>query len=66
MSDKNPADWTEGDVRRVLTDPIYCLGDTAIISRDEWVKAGVKLIREMGAERYLNMLLDHLESRRGG
>ena len=25
-----------------------------------WVAAGVKLIREIGAEKYLRLLLDHL------
>jgi hypothetical protein len=44
----------------MMTNPIYCLSEPAIVAEDVWVAAGVKLIREIGAEKYLHMVLSNL------
>ena len=61
--------WTEEDVARMIVNPFYaitidqtlCLDHEPLVTRDEWVMANVKAIRELGAERYLRLLLDVLE-----
>jgi hypothetical protein len=52
--------WTAERVREMMTNPIYCLSEPPIVAEDVWITAGVKLIREIGAEAYLRLLLDHL------
>jgi hypothetical protein len=52
--------WTAERVREMMTNPIYCLSEPAIVAEDVWVAAGVKLIREIGAEKYLHMVLSNL------
>jgi hypothetical protein len=52
--------WTAERVREMMTNPIYCLSEPAIVAEDIWVAAGVKLIREIGAEKYLRMVLSNL------
>jgi hypothetical protein len=62
--------WTEADVQRTLANPYYCLSNwttcedkhEAIISEEEWIDAGAKLIRKMGAKKYLRLLLDNLKT----
>lgn len=60
---------TEGDVRRILSNPIYCMGRTAawvaqppepIIPVEQWIAAGAKLVEEIGAEAYLRLLIQNL------
>ena len=52
--------WTAERVREMMTNPIYCLSEPPIVAEDVWVAAGVKLIREIGAEKYLHMVLSNL------
>jgi hypothetical protein len=52
--------WTADDIRRILSDPGYCLSVPPVIPEEQWIKAGVRLIDEIGAEAYLRLLLDHL------
>ena len=40
--------WTAERVREMMTNPIYCLTEPAIVAEDVWIGAGVKLIREIG------------------
>jgi hypothetical protein len=50
--------WTADDIRRILTDPGYCLSVPPVIPEDQWIKAGARLI-EIRAEECLRLLLDH-------
>lgn len=51
--------WTVNDVQRVISDPRTAGvgGWPAIISENDWVAANVRMIAEMGADRYLRTLL---------
>ena len=60
---------SERDVRRILSNPVYCLGRTAawmaqppepIIPVEQWVAAGARLVEEIGAEAYLRLLIENL------
>lgn len=53
--------WTERDIRRVITNPYYALAEQPIIDRQMWIQANVKMLAEIGAEAWLNNLLDTLE-----
>ena len=59
MADK---EWTADDVFKLLSNPVYIgLGEyPAIIDRNTFIKAGISGIKEMGAEVYLNALIDNL------
>ncbi len=50
------------DVRRVLVNPIYAgiPPFPALVSEDEWVRAGVLAIGEMGADAFLRLMLQTL------
>lgn len=62
--------WTEGDIQAMLVNPFYavnisptlCSEHEPIVDRDQWVSANARLIGEMGAEAWLSLLLDVLES----
>ena len=59
----------EEDVERIFSNPYYCLSDwtigkdghEALVSEEVWIKSGIKLINEIGAEKYLKHLLDNLK-----
>jgi len=55
-------EWTEKDVKEVLTNPVYIgLGQyPQIVDPETFIKAGVKAIAEMGAEQYLRQMVDNL------
>lgn len=42
-------------------DPNMCHPHEPLVSRDEWIKSGVQLIGEIGAEAFLTELLNVLE-----
>ena len=56
MSKRDNGEWTEGDVRRFLTNPFYCLTadpmlahpHEPIISEEQWIDAAVKMIAAVG------------------
>ena len=62
--------WTVEDVQRVLINPFYaitlasglCLDHAPIVTREEWVQANAYLIEQMGAEAWLERLLEGLEA----
>jgi hypothetical protein len=62
-------DWTPGDVAGMIVNPFYAitidetlsLPHEPMISEDDWVKANVNLINELGAEAYLRNLLSVLK-----
>ena len=56
MSEK----WTPDDVLRVLADPRNVLA--GVIPREQWIAAGERVIGEVGARKYLEMLLDNVEA----
>ena len=70
-SDNNlPANLSAADVRRTLCNPVYCLGRVApwisdppppIISEEQWIAAGTKMIEELGAGDYLRLLIANLK-----
>lgn len=55
--------WTTNDIKRILVNPIFTglLPYAPIVEKEVWVKTGVRLIGEMGAENYLRLLLEELE-----
>jgi hypothetical protein len=61
MSNKH---WTPTDVQRTLANPFYCVDET--IPEEEWIKAGVRLIGEIGAEQYLRLLLENVKANHRG
>jgi hypothetical protein len=62
-------EWTPGDVVGMIANPFYAitidetltLPHEPLISEDDWVKANVKLINELGPEPYLRNLLSVLK-----
>ena len=61
---------TEEDLAvRLLSNPVYavkisptvCMPLEPLISEDDFIKAGVKLIEDIGAESYLRNLLENLK-----
>jgi hypothetical protein len=62
-------EWTLGDVTSMIANPFYAINideglavpHEPLISEDDWVKANVRLIGELGAEPYLRNLLSVLE-----
>ena len=62
MADQD--DWTPGDVASMIANPFYAitideglaLPHEPMISEDDWVKANVDLIKELGPEPYLRNL----------
>ena len=53
--------WTPEDVARVLINPCYALEPDPVITEDQWVRSNVKLIAELGAGQWLELLLDVLK-----
>jgi hypothetical protein len=53
--------WTPDDVRKLLMNPMYCLSEPPVVSEAQWIQAGVRLIGEIGPEKYLRALLDILK-----
>ena len=61
--------WTEKDVEGILTNPFYaiqlhptlCVEHPPIVSREQWIAANARMIKEMGARAWLARLLDVLE-----
>lgn len=62
-------DWTPGDVVGMIANPFYAINfdeglslpHEPMISEDDWIKANVKLISELGPEPYLRNLLSILK-----
>lgn len=67
MADRD--DWTPGDITDMIANPFYAItideGLTMphepMISEDDWIKANVNLINELGPEPYLRNLLSVLK-----
>lgn len=64
-----PEEMSTEDIRKMVCNPVYCLDRVApwiaeppgpMISVEEWVAAGAKLIEEIGAESYLRLLIENL------
>jgi hypothetical protein len=41
--------WIADDIRRMLTDPGYCLSVPPITPEEQWIKAGVHLSDEIAS-----------------
>ncbi len=62
-------DWTPGDVASMVANPFYAINldeglalpHQPLISEDDWGKANVGLIEELGLEAYLRNLLSILK-----
>ena len=62
-------DWTAGDITSMIANPFYAINidegltlpHQPMISEDDWIKANVKLINELGPEPYLRSLLSILK-----
>ena len=62
--------FTEEELSKVLANPFYCLRSVhpifaqdhdTLVSEEQWVKASANLIREIGAEKFLRLLLENLK-----
>ena len=62
--------WTEEQIIRILTNPFYCLRNIdarlarehePMISEEDFIIGGARLIRELGPEEYLRHLLENLK-----
>jgi hypothetical protein len=61
--------WKPEDVSRMVINPFYAINFSerlfgehpAIVPKEQWVQANVKLIGEMGTEAWLKTLLSVLE-----
>jgi hypothetical protein len=62
-------EWTPGDITGTIANPFYAINideglalpHEPMISEEEWVRANVKLIKELGPESYLRNLLSVLK-----
>ncbi len=62
-------DWTPGDVASMMANPFYAINideglalpHEPLISEDDWIRANVGLIGELGPEAYLRNLLSILK-----
>jgi hypothetical protein len=62
-------DWTPGDVASMVANPFYAINideglalpHEPLISEEDWVRANVGLIEELGPEAYLRNLLSILK-----
>jgi hypothetical protein len=69
MTDRD--DWTPGDITGMIANPFYAItideGLTMphepMIREDDWIKANINLISELGPEPYLRNLLSVLKGR---
>jgi len=61
----------EHQVELMMTNPFYCISQVSpiftmehppLIDEVTFIKVGAKLIKEIGAERYLELLLQNLKS----
>ena len=61
---------TEEEVKRILTnpfyclsriDPIFCIQHEALITEEEWITAAKQFIKQEGAEEFLKHLLANLK-----
>lgn len=65
----NRDEWSEADIASMIANPFYAIkiddGLTMphepLISEDDWIKANVDLIAELGPEPYLRNLLSILK-----
>lgn len=65
----NPDEWTPGDVAAMIGNPFYAINiaeelalqHEPMLSEDDWVKANVNLLEELGPEAYLRNLLSILK-----
>ena len=64
-----PEDMPTQEIRDMCCNPVYCLDRVApwiaeppgpLVPVEQWVKAGAKLIEEIGAEAYLRLLIQAL------
>ena len=61
--------WTADKVREMLTNPYYCIRidprlaepHELVVSEEQFIQAGVRLIGEIGAEKYLKLVLNNLK-----
>ncbi len=62
-------EWAPGDIAGMIANPFYAINiddglampHEPLISEDDWIKANVRLIKELGPEPYLRNLLSILK-----
>lgn len=59
-------------LKQIISNPFYCLRSVSplfshdhdpIVSEADWIKAGAKLISDIGPEQYLRLMLDNLKGK---
>lgn len=62
--------WTESHLKRILSNPYYCLPSIderlidehePLVTEEEFITAGARFIRDYGPEEYLRELLENLK-----
>jgi len=52
-----PEQWTPEDARDMLINPVYVIGKSPMVPKDQWVSAQRKLLKELGEEEYFKTLI---------
>lgn len=61
---------TQKELQQMFANPFYCLKEVdpifimkhePLVSEKEWIKSGAKVIDEIGAEKFLKMVLENLK-----
>ena len=63
--------FSEENIRKVFTNPFYCLGDGVVeiftarhkplVTEEEFIKVATLLVKEIGLTKYLTNLLENLK-----
>ena len=62
--------FTEEEISKIVANPFYCLSSVhpifaqdhePLISEEMWVAAAAAAIKDMGAEKFLRLLLENLK-----
>ena len=62
--------FTEEEISKIVANPFYCLSRVdpifaqdheALISEEMWIGAAAAAVKDMGAEKFLRLLLENLK-----
>ena len=62
--------FTQAEISKIVANPFYCLSSVhpifaqdheALISEEMWIEPATAAIKDMGAEKFLRLLLENLK-----
>ena len=62
--------FTEEEISKIVANPFYCLSSVhpifaqdheTLISEEMWIRAATAAVNDMGAEKFLRLLLENLK-----